>query len=78
MEQELLAKAVEAAVNATSSALRPLAPKLDANPHGVEAFALVAVLRAFADLLAEELPKDTQGEVSKLQEHIVKALKQGV
>jgi len=74
-EKDLLALAVEEAINAVSSALRPLVPKLDSKPNGVEQVALIAVLRTYADLLSEELPKEAQEETLKLQETITKVLK---
>lgn len=74
-EQERLAKAVEQSINAVASALRPLAPQLDADPSGVEQVALVAVLLSYAELLSEELPKEAEEAITALRKVITQTLK---
>jgi hypothetical protein len=74
-DKDTLAQAVNEAMDAVTKSLRPLSPALDANPGGVQQLALVAVLRAFADLLSEELPPGVEPDLKKLHETIIKVLK---
>lgn len=74
MTQEQLAKALEESINAVSSVLRPLAPKVDTG--GVELLALASVLTAYASLLGEELSPEQAKLFPELTGNVIKALKE--
>lgn len=69
-----LSLAVERAVNAAETALRPLTPETTAQPSGPEAVALVAVFRAYADLMEEEFSEETKVSAKNLTDVVKKAL----
>lgn len=75
MNQTDFANGVDKSIEAINTALRPLAPLLDRSPEAN--IALVAVLRAYASLLEEELPDETKVLVEQTVEVIIRTLKAG-
>lgn len=73
---EQLASAIEASIDAVNSALKTLSPRIDAEgPMGPQNMALAAVLRAYGQLLGEEMTAQHLQEVGRMQALITRALK---
>ena len=71
-----LEEAVQRSMEAVAKAMAPLAPRIDAQPGGMDAVVLVAMLRAYADLLSEEWGPTEKLIASGVQQRLVEQFKQ--
>ena len=76
-QRELLAASVQESAQALNAVLKSMAPKVDAAPTGIPAMALVATLRAYADLLSGDFPPALLPEVERLKQFIIDGLRKG-
>jgi len=74
-QREQMLRSVEESAQALNTVLKAMAPKVDSAPTGIPAIALVATLRAYADLLSFDFPPLLQPEVEKLKQFIIDGLK---
>lgn len=72
---QTLPAVVERALHAVEQALRPLSVETTANPSGEEAIALVAVMRTFSDLMADEFSSEGKKTSDQLHQLLLKTLR---